>query len=157
VGAGINLGPNTTRLLFGWGLSSEIGRLGTQPECFWYRKSTTGEPIGYQLWGKTLERETGAPLVQFHRADLHNMLFGLLKDSSSVQIRLGSKVLSVDPDAPSATLVSGEIIHGDVIIAADGGRSRIRDLVIGQPTPVYPTGQAAFRGERVVQIINSKN
>jgi salicylate hydroxylase len=109
-------------------------------------RGDTGEQVGYQLYGKTMEKECGAPLLTVHRADLHNMLVTLVQSSEKVKIRLNSRVKSVDADSPSATLESGEVVHGDLIIGADGIRSYIRDVVLGEPTSVIPTGTAIYRG-----------
>jgi salicylate hydroxylase len=58
---------------------------------------------------------------------------------------LNSRVVSVDPAAPSLTLESGEVVHADVIIGADGVKSILREVVVGGPDKPTPTGDAAYR------------
>ena len=55
--------------------------------------------------------------------DLHNGLKELATGKGlgkPAVINLQSKVTAVDTDAPSITLASGEVIHGDLVIGADG-------------------------------------
>lgn len=46
-----------------------------------------------------------------------------------VPIRFNSKVASIDPEEPSVTLTSGEVIIGDIVIGADGPQSLVRSIV----------------------------
>jgi salicylate hydroxylase len=146
LGAGVQLGPNITRLLFHWGLEQEIDRLAVRPAGLCFRKGNTGEQIKYQVWGETLEKKCGAPLVHLHRADLHKILLGLIQSWPSVSVCLDAKVTAIDPKAPSLTLQSGETIYGDVVIAADGVYSRMYEHITGDSAPPKPTGVIIYRG-----------
>ncbi len=47
-----------------------------------------------------------------------------------------------DPDAPSITLASGEVIEGDIVVGADGIHSVASEAVLGyRTTPVSPAHQ----------------
>ena len=37
-----------------------------------------------------------------------------------MRVQRGARVVEIDGDEPSATLATGEIIRGDVLVAADG-------------------------------------
>lgn len=37
-----------------------------------------------------------------------------------VEVRLSSRIRSIDESTPSITLVTGDIIEGDVVVGADG-------------------------------------
>lgn len=54
-------------------------------------------------------------------------------------------MVSIDAENASCTLVSGEVVKGDVIIGADGVKSMIREEVVGGEDKPVPTGDAAFR------------
>jgi salicylate hydroxylase len=73
------------------------------------------------------------------------MLFSIAKPF--MDLRLGAKVQSIDPDTPSVTLVSGETIFADLIIGADGIHSVVRRSIIGESKiPLStPLGDMAFR------------
>lgn len=68
-----------------------------------------------------------------------------LAEQAGVIIRLSSHVQSIDPSKPSLTLSSGEVIHCDLIVGADGVKSMIREVVVGGPDRPRPTGDAAYR------------
>jgi salicylate hydroxylase len=53
-------------------------------------------------------------------------------------------VTSIDPEVASATLSSGEVISGDIVIGADGVESMVRDLVLGHHDDGVPTGTAVY-------------
>ncbi|KAF8994816.1 hypothetical protein BDQ17DRAFT_1430821 [Cyathus striatus] len=55
-----------------------------------------------------------------------------------ITLRMNSKVTSVDPSLPSVTLQSGETIHADLIIGADGVKSHLRTPSSGpRPSQVH--------------------
>ncbi|KAI0052821.1 FAD/NAD-P-binding domain-containing protein [Auriscalpium vulgare] len=150
VGAGIQVSPNATRLLQRWGLASALQKSAVCPEAIVFRRYDTGERVGYTRWGSTMARDYGAPYYHIHRADYHAMLLRLAQAAPGVQIRLGASVVDVQPDpnaqgGPSVTLASGEVVHADLIVAADGVKSRLQAVVIGREAAPRPTGDAAYR------------
>lgn len=90
-----------------------------------------------------MEEQHGAPYYHIHRADLHKLLFDLAEPN--ITLRLNSTVTDIDPDTPSLTLASGEIIKSDLIIGADGVKSVVQTTVLGRTNPAEPTGDAAYR------------
>jgi salicylate hydroxylase len=145
IGAGMQLSPNTTRLLQKWGLGEHIDEIAVRPEGVAYMRYSTGERIGFTKWGEVLEKEYGAPYYHIHRADLHKLLYNLV--APHVTIRLGSTVVECDPDAvsPLVTLGSGETIWADLIVGADGMNSYIQQIVLGESNKVELTGDAVYR------------
>lgn len=60
-------------------------------------------------------------------------------------VKRESKVIGYDVDTPSTTLQSGEVVVGDVVVAADGVKSLGRTQVLGHvDTPVH-SGYAVWR------------
>ena len=61
--------------------------------------------------------------------------------------RLGATVVSVESnvDGANATLASGEVLHADVLVAADGIRSAVRAQLAPAVQPVYAS-YVAWRG-----------
>lgn len=142
VGAGIQVSPNITRLLIRWGLGEELKRVSVKPEALVFRRYSNGEMVAYTRWAERMDA-FGAPYYHIHRADFHKLLYDLAKDE--MELRLNSTVVDCDPEAPSITLASGEVVHGDLIIGADGIKSRIQKAVLGRENPAHPTGDAAYR------------
>ncbi|KAJ7658385.1 hypothetical protein DFH06DRAFT_1408174 [Mycena polygramma] len=150
LGGGIQVGPNLSRLLVRWGLGKQLEKLATKPEAITFLRYSDGERIGWTKWGSAMERDYGAPYYHIGhgyfaaRADLLQMLRTLA--APYMQLRLNSKVVSVNPNAAYVTLANGERIHGDLIVGADGIKSIIRDAVIGGPSkPPIHTGDSAYR------------
>lgn len=145
VGAGIQVSPNSTRLLRRWGLGRHLEETAVKPEGIAFRRYDTGELVGFTTWGDLTEKEYGAPYYHIHRADFHKLLYDLV--APHVNIRLGSTVVGCDPNpvSPSVTLGSGEVVRADLIVGADGVKSYIQQVVSGKPYPAEPTGDAAYR------------
>ncbi len=142
VGAGIQITPNLSRLLRRWGAGSALEAVGVRPEAIVLRRYATGERVGYTRW-TDMEEKYGSPYYHIHRADLHKLLFDLA--APYMTLRLKSNVVGVDPDAPSVTLGTGEVVHGDLIIGADGVKSLVQRVVLGHTNPAEPTGDAVYR------------
>ncbi|KAI0925362.1 hypothetical protein AcV7_005629 [Taiwanofungus camphoratus] len=142
VGAGIQVSPNVTRLLIRWGLGEALAQIAVKPEAIVLRRYSDGERVGYTRWAEKMDA-FGAPYYHIHRADFHKLLYDLA--APNMTLRLNSTVVAVDPEAPSLTLASGEVAHGDLVIGADGVKSIIQQVVLGRVNPAQPTGDAAYR------------
>ncbi|KAK7687183.1 hypothetical protein QCA50_009687 [Cerrena zonata] len=151
VGAGIQVSPNVTRLLRRWGLGQALEAIAVRPEAISLRRYDTGELVGWTRWGDVMVDSFGAPYYHIHRADFHKLLFDLVEPN--VTLKLRSTVIAVNPEPPSAsnpkgpsvTLSNGQVIHGDLIIGADGVKSYIQQVVLGKANRARPTGDAAYR------------
>ncbi|KAI9710720.1 MAG: hypothetical protein M1820_002553 [Bogoriella megaspora] len=85
-----------------------------------------------------------------HRAHLHTGLrervIGDKDKGCPCKLRLGSKVISIDPQSARVTLESGEMVFGDVVLGADGVHSQCRRyLPEGDKYVPYDGGYSAFR------------
>lgn len=63
--------------------------------------------------------------------DLRRLLYNVAV-SLGAEIRLGTTVQSVQPDDGAVTLVTGEVLAGDVLIGADGDRGLCREHVMNE-------------------------
>lgn len=143
VGAGIQVSPNSSRLLRRWGLGKHLDEIAVKPEAICFRRYNTGERVGYTKWGEVMERDYGSPYYHIHRANFHKLLYDLV--APHVTILLDSTVVGCDPEAPSITLKSGKVLKADLIVGADGVKSYIQQVVSGKPIRAEPTGDAAYR------------
>ncbi|KII92656.1 hypothetical protein PLICRDRAFT_480035 [Plicaturopsis crispa FD-325 SS-3] len=145
VGAGIQVAPNVTKLLIRWGLESQLKQVAVEPQAITFRRYNTGETVGWTRWGESMVAAHGSPYYHIHRADFHQLLFALAEPY--MNLRLNSHVVGLDADAerPTLTLASGEVVHADVVIGADGVKSTIREIVVGGPDKATRTGDAAYR------------
>ncbi|KAK0444205.1 uncharacterized protein EV420DRAFT_1006725 [Desarmillaria tabescens] len=138
IGAGIQVGPNTSRLLIRWGLKPSLEKAGVLPAFMSFFRFDNGEQLAYFPY-----QEYGSPCYNVHRRDLVDILHCAAAPLTT--LRFNTKVASIDPDTTSVTLNTGEVIEADMIIGADGVNSLTRNVVVGSPTPAVRSGDAAFR------------
>ncbi|KAG2119399.1 hypothetical protein DEU56DRAFT_918564 [Suillus clintonianus] len=143
VGAGVQASPNVSRLLMRWGLGPRLEELGVEIQALSFRRWKDNEVVGWTPFGDVIDKEYGAPFYLLHRADFHRMLHDATEPHCN--IRVNSRVVSVDPSKPSVTLASGEVVSADLIIGADGVKSITREYVVGGPDKPRSTGDAAYR------------
>ncbi|KAF2170958.1 hypothetical protein M409DRAFT_51198 [Zasmidium cellare ATCC 36951] len=145
VGAGIQVLPNSSRVLIQWGLGPRLARLATIPEQVtmlgWKGNVLTTHDF------PATAREYGAPFWDFHRADLHEALLERAQELG-VTFQTNSRVVNVDlsrPDISTVELVDGRRISADLVIGADGIFSKCREIMVGYQSPPVATGDLAYR------------
>ncbi|KAF2005714.1 FAD/NAD(P)-binding domain-containing protein, partial [Amniculicola lignicola CBS 123094] len=140
LGDSLGLGENAFKLLARWGCDTdEIKRIGNQAPNMTIRRWKDGKVLAVQ------------PLMDMagyigHRGDYHDCFLKWVKERD-IPIRMGCEVVAfrdVDPQA-SITLRSGEVLHADIIVAADGIKSLARPLVLGVKDDPVSSGYACFR------------
>ena len=145
VGAGIQLGPNATRILGEWGLSAQALRA-TAPPHLRVRDGVDGALLASLPLGAQFERRYGAPYFTVHRADLHAALL-LAAQEAGTRLHAACRVLGVEEKADVVALrterASG--VEGDALAVADGVWSGLRALVVPDGAPLA-TGHLAYRG-----------
>ena len=148
VGAGIQLGPNATRLLRHWGLESALQELVCVPEAI-EAFNARGELVGRLVLADGFEARYGSPYWTLHRADLHRVLLESVKSSGQIALELGHSVESVHSPASGQGLevhLVGQTQPRRVsgLVAADGVWSTVRRS--HWPHSVWQdTGQVAYR------------
>jgi salicylate hydroxylase len=146
VGAGVQLGPNVTRILCGWGLERELAAAAAFPERLQVFNAASGAELGALPLGRPMFDRYGAPYATIHRADLHRMLCAAIVDRAGVYTNLGCSLESFQDDGKVATITldNGKQIEGDALLGADGGCSRVREQLLGDGPP-RATGHLAYR------------
>jgi salicylate hydroxylase len=144
VGAGINIGPNATRLLHRLGLAERLGACAVKPGSFDQRRWDDGRLLLRAPLGAIVEERFGAPHYTFHRADLHGVLASALPVD---RVHLGHrfKHLIDHSDRVEAQFEDGTSISADVLVAADGIHSAVRHALLAPEKPRF-TGCVAYRG-----------
>ena len=146
-GAGIQLGPNATRVLADWGVLPAIKALAVQPTHLRIRDTQRGSQLGQLALGARAEQRYGAPYLTVHRADLHRTLYAHLKQKTNVFLHEGREVATLSDELNEGVTVGftdGQIVQGDVMIGADGLWSRTRALTFSDGSPAA-TGHVAYR------------
>ena len=144
VGAGIQLGPNATRLLHAWGLKDALRACSFSPQRLQVKSAVSSRVLGELKLGSAMAARYGAPYVTLHRADLHSLLLQAVHESTVV-LRIDCATHSFKQTAQT---VSVQTSHGlqntDVLVAADGLWSSTRGLLLNDGLP-RRTGHLAYR------------
>jgi salicylate hydroxylase len=145
VGAGIQLGPNVTRVLDDWGFDSGLAEVAAFPEQLRVCSALDGNQLGRLRLGTEFTRRYGAPYATLHRADLQDLLLEAAREAG-VYLKLSSRVTAVLPSMDAVGLRIGEAheVEGDALVGADGLWSVVRSQVYSDGPPAW-TGHLAYR------------
>ena len=146
VGAGLQLGPNATRILQGWGLGQALERLAAFPDKLLVRSAPSGRELACLSLGSRCQQRYGAPYATLHRADLHSMLLDSVRLRPEVKLHLNSPVTGYTdtPEGVQLAWADGYSVEGDALIGADGLWSQVR-LQTLEDHVAQPTGHLAYR------------
>lgn len=146
VGAGIQILPNAARILTSYGIGDELAKVASKPR-FCYMNGWKGNRIT-SLDFHTQARNMGGPFWDFHRADLHRIMFKKCCDLGG-KVVVNCRIESVDYNLKdrTATVISSENqkYTADLVVGADGIHSKLRDGFVGYPDPPSKTGDLAYR------------
>ncbi|KAL4993629.1 hypothetical protein BDV10DRAFT_178756 [Aspergillus recurvatus] len=148
VGAAVHVAPNASRILQAWGV--DMGAL-QAVECTAIKVwDAQGNFVSTTAAAKNYQEQLKIPdaWLLTHRVDLHNALRAAAAkevNGRRVQIRLSSRVASVDAEAGVVTLEDGSVYSGDLVIGADGMHSKTVKAVTGTDQKKESTGQSCFR------------
>src|SRR5262245_50919813 len=152
IGAGIQMMPNSMKVLREIGVEERLRRTSFMPYSHLNRVWDTGEvtrelPMPEHLYG--------APYLCMHRADLHSALYSSLPPES---VHLRRKLIGLDQSGGLVTLAfaDGSRATADLVIGADGVHSVVRDIVVGPDAPVHK-GRIAYRAVFPSALMNGRD
>src|SRR5579884_2352216 len=127
VGAGVQMMPNSMKVLRGIGIEARLRRVAFQPYSHLNREWDTGRVLRELPMPETL---FGAPYLCMHRADLHDALLCAVPAET---IQLGKKLVALEPKGSQVELcfADGARRRAHAVIGADGVHSVVRDIIIG--------------------------
>jgi salicylate hydroxylase len=145
VGAGIQIGPNVTRILQAWGLGAALAQVAAFPKQLQARDAQTGQVLGTLPLGERAQARYGAPYATIHRADLQGLLHRAAQ-SAGVDILLGQTVQGWQGSeaALQVNTVQGLSFQASALVGADGVWSAVRQQLLGD-APARFTGHLAYR------------
>jgi len=146
VGAGIQLGPNATRLLHGWGLATGLAQVAAFPQALSVRSANDGRELGRLPLGSRCTERYGAPYATIHRGDLHALLLASVAGRGEVHLNLHAPVTGYNETSDGIQLAwaDGYQVEGDVLLGADGLWSTVRRQALADGS-ARPTGHLAYR------------
>jgi salicylate hydroxylase len=126
VGAGIQLGPNATRILERWGVS--LPSSVCEPEGLELRSARTGALLNTIPLGETVRTRYGAPYLTMLRADLQSALLRRAGDVSC-SIQFGNPVAEARDEGKRTIIETAKgSVEASALIGADGLHSTVRDF-----------------------------
>ena len=145
VGAGLQLGPNATRILHDWGVLDQPQLRAFAPERLRVRDAVDGRELGCLRLGGTAQQRYGAPYLTVHRADLHAALLAAAQ-AAGARMHIGQRIVAAQVDAAvvSARTSGGTPVEAEALAVADGVWSSLRQALVGDG-PAQPTGHVAYR------------
>jgi len=147
IGAGIQLAPNAWHALDALGVGGLVKKEAVFVKHLLMFDGVTGEKVIDIPLDARFAKRFGNPYAVTHRADIHgSLLDGCKALPELIDLRTSARVTGFDQDgkAVTARLASGESISGTALVAADGGRSVIREKIVGDPLPPV-TGHMCYR------------
>jgi salicylate hydroxylase len=144
VGAGIQIGPNASRILERLGLGAALARVGVRPERAELRRWDDGRVLWSQPLGATIATRFGAPYYHLYRPDVITLLAEALPPGF-VQVGHRCVALTERDGHAEAAFDNGVTARADVVLGADGIHSTVRALVLGPESPRF-SGSIAYRG-----------
>lgn len=127
VGAGIQLSPNATRILFQLGLEHDLNALGRTSTMMEWLDGKTDKSLARFPILKYVTETFDSPYLQIYRPDLINLLKSKCSESSDIDFRPGVSIEGLVQETNGITLqTSSSATHVDLCIGADGTVSTIR-------------------------------
>jgi salicylate hydroxylase len=145
-GAGIQLGPNATRILRQLGVLDTIEAAAFRPEAIWLFDGLSSRRLATIPLARLAEQRYGTPYLTLHRADLHEALVAACQGLTPVALRPSFNVTAVEDRGNEvvATADNGESVIGSCLIAADGLWSGLRERIAPDAKLSF-TGDTAWR------------
>jgi salicylate hydroxylase len=145
VGAGVQLGPNATRLLRQWDLLGHPLLRAVEPSRLRVRDAVDGRELGSLRLGPVAQARYGAPYLTLHRADLQAALLARAADAG-VRLHAGTRLARADVQGATvqATTSQGQVLEAEALAVADGVWSTLRDQLLGREAAPW-TGHVAYR------------
>ena len=151
IGAGIHLSDNEMQVLQRLRVENALITTGIKPECYISRAWDTGKTMYEIYFDAASEQHFGGPYLNIHRGDLHEILATVVTPGT---IAFNYQLVGLDrtSDVYRLTFGNGETVDADIIIGADGIRSKVREFLLGNEPPRFVSAvahRASFPSKRL--------
>jgi salicylate hydroxylase len=145
IGAGIQVGPNGFRMLDSLGVGAAVRARAVHVDELRLRCGVSGRQIAGLPIDEGFQERFGTYAV-VHRNDVLTPLLDACQNDERIDLRVSSGIeaYTQDADGVTAVLRSGDLVHGEAMIGADGLRSAVRRQLVGDGDPRV-SGHTTFR------------
>lgn len=145
-GAGIQIGPNGTRILDQLGIASLLKATVATPDALSVRDGASARELTRLPLGNWIAARHGAPYWTAHRHDVHAALRSRAEGEPLISLNTGVEIRSVTQQSGGIVLngANGQIATASLLVAADGLWSSLRQIFAPGTAP-HPVGKSAFR------------
>jgi 6-hydroxynicotinate 3-monooxygenase len=143
IGAGIILSANVMKALRRLGAEGALVEAGIKPHSYISRAWDSGERMYEIIFDAASEERFGGPYLNIHRGDLHAVLEHVVTPGT---IKFNARLIDLQETSQSVRLVfdNGIEAEADIVIGADGIRSKVREFLLGSEEPRF-VGSVAHR------------
>jgi 6-hydroxynicotinate 3-monooxygenase len=143
IGAGIILSANVTKALRRLGIERALVTAGITPHCYISRAWDTGKTMYEIVFDAASEARFGGPYLNIHRGDLHAILERAVAANT---IAFNHRLIGLEErdDGVRLSFANGARVDADVVIGADGIRSKVREYLLDDEPPRF-VGAVAHR------------
>lgn len=145
-GAGIQLGPNATRILAALGVAEHLAAHAGEPESIVVHDAARDRPLARFPLGQWLTARHGAPYWVVHRRDLQAALLAAVARQPRIGVTMGFAATAIEEDSDSVRVLAadGSVAEARALVVADGIRSAMREYVAPRAR-LAPAGFIAAR------------
>jgi 6-hydroxynicotinate 3-monooxygenase len=136
IGAGIILSANAMKAFRRLGIEQDLIETGIRPESYVSRAWDSGETMYEIKFDAASEARYGGPYINIHRGDLHGVLERVVTPGT---IAFEHRLVGLDEsrEAVRLSFENGVRVEADIVIGADGIRSRVRENLLGFEPPRF--------------------
>ncbi len=145
IGAGIQMGPNAFNALDSLGVGEVVRSRSVFVEKLVMMDAIDATEVASIGLGDAFRKRFGNPYVVIHRADIHTSILEGVRRSPLIALHTGTEIVRFEQDANGVVAIDakGNEHPGRALVGADGGRSVVRDAIVGDKPRV--TGHVVYR------------
>ena len=146
IGAGIQIAPNAWHALDALGVGALVKKEAVFIEHLLMFDGVSGDKVIDIPLDKRFAKRFGNPYAVTHRADIHgSLLDGCKALPELIELRTSTRVKGFEDDGTGVIVrTEKDPIRGIALVGADGGRSVIRESIVGDTLPLI-TGHMCYR------------
>jgi salicylate hydroxylase len=137
IGAGIQLAPNAWHAIDALGVGELVKREAVFIERLLMMDGVSGDTVIDIPLDERFHKRYGNPYAVTHRADIHGALLDGCRGSPLIELRSSARVTgySVEGDSVRVEIQDAQPLTAPALIGADGGRSVVRERIVGDGEP----------------------